>query len=152
VQDLFECRRVIAGSLCGLLGHLLEPDHFVCPATGQFAQLGDTGDVVAETGVHQPIAHPGGRQKKAGQLAFAQLATALPIRLRINVSGQSQDGGAVVAHREAQLRIETRVEVGEGLGIGFVERVLKPAAVPRRQPAAVHVLVDQRDLGEVLCQ
>ena len=87
-----------------------------------------------------------------GQLGFAELAAALPILLWLNVFRQPQDGAAVGAHGEAELGVEPGVEVRQRLGVGLVEGVLEPAPVPRRQPASVDVLVDQRHFVDVLRQ
>ena len=103
MQDLLERRCVVAGRLRGLLGHLLETNDLVSAAAGQRAKSPTSSDVTADPGVHQPVAHPGGRQKQAGQLGLGELAAAFPIHLRFNVFGQSQDGTAVGSHGEAEL-------------------------------------------------
>ena len=87
MQDLLECRGVVAGRLRGLLGHLLEPNDLVSAVAGQRAQLPDVCDVTVDPGVNQPVAHPGSRQKQTGQLVLGELAAALPIHLRFNVFG-----------------------------------------------------------------
>ncbi len=56
------------------------------------------------------------------------------------------------SHCEAELRVESGVEVGERFGVGLVEAVLKPLPVPRGQPATMHVLIDQRHTGDVIRQ
>src|SRR5271154_891069 len=56
------------------------------------------------------------------------------------------------SYREAELCVESGVEVGERFGVGLVETVLEPAPVPRRQPATMHMLVDQRHGGDVIRQ
>ena len=56
------------------------------------------------------------------------------------------------AHREAELGVETRVEVGQRCDVGLVERVLEPRPIAGRDPAAVHVVVDEPDLRGVLGQ
>ena len=54
------------------------------------------------------------------------------------------------AHGEAELGVKTGVH--EGFGVGLVEGVLESSPVPRRQPAPVDVLVDQRHFADVLRQ
>ena len=152
VQDLFECRRVISAGLRGLLGYLLETHHFIGAATGQLAEFGEIGYPFGKSGVDQPVAHSGGRQEAPCQFRLVELAAALPILLWLDMFGQTEDSGAVVAHRETDLSVETGIKVGKRLGIGLVERVLETPSVPPGRPAAVHMLVDQRHLANMLRQ
>ena len=51
MQDLLECRRIVAGCLRGLLGHLLETNHLVSSPPGQRTErrdIRDTGYVITD--------------------------------------------------------------------------------------------------------
>jgi hypothetical protein len=76
--------------VCGLLGHLLEANHFVGAATGPFGELRDARYALRVAGVYQPVADAGGWQEDSGQLGIGELAATLPIFLWINVFGQSE--------------------------------------------------------------
>src|SRR5689334_17389966 len=120
--------------------------------SGPLGDLRDVGDTIGVAGVDQPVAHAGGGQEYSGQLPFRELATASPIVLRLSMLGQAEQRRAVGADGEAELCVEPGVEVGKWVGVGLVEGVLETPPVPRRRPAAVHVLVDQSHTGDVVVQ
>lgn len=128
MQYLLECRGIISGCLRGLLGHLLEANHLVDASTAGRRELVDIGDALGESGVDQPVADIGTAQKQAGQLGLGEFASAFPIRVGVDVSGQPQNWCAVRAHRETQLRVEPRV--GNRIGVGLIERVFEAPPVP----------------------
>ena len=135
-----------------MFGHLFEADDFVGAGSGQLGDLRDVGNTFRVAGVDQPVADTRPAEEDLRQLGFAVLTALLPIVLRLRVLRQPEQWRAVSADGEAELGVESGVEVGQGLGVGFVERVLEPAPVPRREPAAVHVLIDQWYAGDVLGQ
>ena len=63
---------------------------------------------------------------------------------------QTENRRAMRPHREAELGVESGVEIGQRLGVGLVECVLESASVTARQPVTVHMVVDQSELGDVL--
>ena len=95
---------------------------------------------------------PAALQKDPRQLGLGELTATLPIVLGLRMFGQAEQRRAVGTHGEAKLGVESGVEVGEWLGVGLVEGVLESPPVPRRQPAAVRVLIDQRHAGDVVRQ
>ena len=119
---------------------------------GHLGDLCHLRHAVGVAGVDQPVADAGGAQKDLRQPGFGVLTAAFPIVLRLSVSRETEQRSAVSTHGEAQLRVESRVEVGERLDVGLVESILKPRPIPRRQPAAVRVLIDQRHAGDMLRQ
>ena len=135
-----------------MFGHLFEADHLVGAARGQRGNLPHVRDALGVAGVDQPVADAGRAQKDPRQLGFGELAATLPIVLRLRMFGQAERWRAVGAHGEAKLGVESGVEVGEWLGVGLVEAVLKAMPVPRLQPAAVRMLIDQRHAGDVVRQ
>jgi hypothetical protein len=68
------------------------------------------------------------------------------------VPRQPQQRCAIRPYREPELGVERRVEIGKRFGVGLVEPVLETDAVRGVQPAAVHVVVDQRHVLDVLGQ
>ena len=121
-------------------------------AAGDLGHFGEIGYPAAESGVHQPVGHSCGRQEAAGQLLLPELAAPIPVRVRVDVARQVEHRCAVRAHRETELGVERRIEVGDGLGVGLVEPVLETRSVTGLQPAAMHVMVDQRHMVDVLAQ
>ena len=112
----------------------------------------EVGNTVRKAGVDQPVADARRSKEDPRKLGFAVLTSVLPIVLRLGMLRQPKQWRAVGADGEADLGVESGVEVGETLGVGFVEGILESTPVPRRQPAAVHVLIDQRHAGDVLRQ
>ena len=104
VQDLLECRRVVAGRLRGLLGYLLEANDLVSAVAGQRAHFGDVGVVTGAIPVStsQSLTPAAGRNRRASSLSLNWLRRS-QYDLRLNVFRQSQDGAAVGAHGEAEL-------------------------------------------------
>ena len=143
VQLIVERVSVIAPVGDGLFGDLLQPDHLVRPAGGERGHVVDVCGVVRKSGVHQPIRHSRRAQKQLRQIWLGECTTALPVVVGARVRRPAQQWRAAGTHRKPELRVEAGVEVGERLGVGLVERVLEPAPVPRVDPAAVHVMVDE---------
>ena len=54
--------------------------------------------------------------------------------------------------REPELGVERRIEIRKRRHVGLVEPVLELGAVRGSQPTAVHVMVDQRHVLDVLGQ
>ena len=121
-------------------------------ATGGLGHFGEIAYPAAEPGVHQPIRHRGRRQEAPAQLLLPQLAAPVPVSVRVDVPRQVEYGRTVVAHRETDLGVEGRVEIGERLRVGLVETVLETRAVTGGQPTAVNVMVDQRHVIDVFGQ
>ena len=130
-QDLFECRCVVTWRIRGLFGHLFEADHLMRAVRGHLGDLCHLRDAVGVAGVDQPVADAGCAQKDLRQPSFGVLAAAFPIVLRLSVLRETEQRSAVSTHGEAQLRVESRVEVGERLDVGLVEGILKPRPIPR---------------------
>ena len=143
VQDLGECRRVVARREDRLFGHRLETDDLVHPAHRQISQLIEIGDPGGESGVHQPVGHLRRRQKQPREIVFGVFTARPPVRIGVAVAWQSQQRRAVGTNREAELSVERRIEFGQRLDVGLVQTVLEPATVNRSQRAPVHVVVDQ---------
>ena len=121
-------------------------------ACGQFGDLRDVGNALPVAGVDQPVADARRAEEDPRQLGFGVLTSLLPIVLWLSVFRQPKQRRAVSADGEAELGVEAGVEVGQRLGVGFVEGILELTPVPCRQPAAVHVLIDQRYAGDVFSQ
>ena len=149
-EDLLERRGVIARCGCRVLGHRLETNDLVDAAAGGLGHLGEIGYPATESGVHQPIGHSCGRQKATGQLLLSELAAPIPISVRVDVARQVEQRCTVRAHRETELGVERRVELGDRFGVRLVEAVLETRPVTGLQPAAVNVMVDQRHILDVL--
>lgn len=151
-QDAPERRGVVALGCRGVLGDRLQPDHFADAAAAGRGDGVEIGYPRTESGVHQPIRHPGGGQEAARHLVVAQLATTGPVVVGLGVPRKVEQRRAVGADGEADLSVERRVERRQRFGIALVQPVLEVAAVARSQPVPVHVVVDQRHRCGVLRQ
>jgi hypothetical protein len=151
-QDSRERRGVIPGFPNGLLGDGLQSDdlaHITLRDAGKNVEI---RHAMGESGIDQPMRHVGVGEEQPGERLFRVLAAAGPIGIGVDVPRYAQQRRAVRAHRESELGVERRVEVGERLGVGFVEPVLEPRPVRSVNPAAVHVVVDQWHVLDVLGQ
>ena len=85
-------------------------------------------------------------------VALGVLAATFPVSVSVGVPRQPEQRPAMRSDREPELGVERRIEVRQRFGVGLVETVLEPCAVAGFQPAAVHVVVDQRHVLDVLAQ
>ncbi len=118
----------------------------------QVRQCVEIGDATGESGVHQPVRHLGIGQEQLGQRALGVLAATFPVSVSVGVPRQPEQRSAMRSDREPELGVERRIEVRQRFGVGLVETVLEPCAVAGFQPAAVHVVVHQRHVLDVLAQ